>query len=204
MQGSGKINRNFAKAKEFFVKSLQADSKDAYANYQLGVMSMLGLGCDPDMEKAIEYFEQAGDDAQAKNALGVIYYNAPDVLETSEQLFTKQKYGKVRKNLKKAVEYLETASQKGNINAKYNLGVMCLDSSSEKFSYSKAYEYFKYGASKGHIMSSYNLGLMSYLGLGTYKSQRLALTFLKHVVSVGEYSQLFKKAYNLVSDGKTL
>ena len=66
------------------------------------------------------------------------------------------------------------------------------------FSYSKAYDFFKFAAAKGHTKASYNLGLMNHLGLGTYKSCKLASTFLGHVVSVGEQAQLFKKAYSLI------
>lgn len=42
---------------------------------------MLGLGTERDVSKAITFFNQAGADAHSHNALGVIYYEAPDVFE---------------------------------------------------------------------------------------------------------------------------
>lgn len=61
MQGSGRLKRDFKKAKQFYEKSLKVDAKDAGANYELGVMHMLGLGQDRDIQNAVHYFEQAGD-----------------------------------------------------------------------------------------------------------------------------------------------
>lgn len=95
-------------------------------------------------------------------------------------------FGKIRRDQKKARKYFDQSAQSGNLNAKYNLGVLWMDIDSPEFSYSKAYDNFKYSASKGHTMSSYNLGVMNFIGLGTYKSCKLSLTFLKHVVSVSE------------------
>lgn len=43
------MKRDFTKAKELFLKSLNIDPKDEYANYQLGVMTMLGLGEESDV-----------------------------------------------------------------------------------------------------------------------------------------------------------
>ena len=44
-------------------------------------MYMLGLGCDKDVPKAVQHFNMAGKDPHSYNALGVIYYEAPDVFE---------------------------------------------------------------------------------------------------------------------------
>ncbi len=82
----------------------------------------------------------------------------------------------------------EKASVYSNLNAKYNLGVIYLDPTYSEFSYARAYEYFKQAASKGHTLSSYNMGAMNFIGLGTYKSCKLSLTFFKHLVSVNEHS----------------
>jgi len=101
---------------------------------------------------------------------------------------------------------LEEAAEKGNLNARYNLGVLHLDEKllPSKFSLGKAYDYFKSAASKGHTLSSYNLAVMNYLGYGTYRSCKVALMFFKHVNLVGEQSQLLKRAHRLVEQGKYL
>lgn len=53
MKGSGRLKRDFKKAREQFLKCLKIDSKDVTANYKLGVMSMLGLGEDVNITKAL-------------------------------------------------------------------------------------------------------------------------------------------------------
>lgn len=149
---------------------------------------MLGLGCDVNMTKALNYFEVAKSDAHALNAIGVIYYIAPDVFETDPAKL--YQFGKIRRDLKKSIKTLEEAAEKGNLNARYNLGILHLDEKllANKFSLGKAYDYFKSAAIKGHTLSSYNLAVMNYLGYGTYRSCKVALTFFKHVNSVGEQS----------------
>lgn len=186
MQGYGGLRRDFAQAKQLFLRSLQVNSTDPIANYELGVISLLGLGERPDIQLAIDYFLEVNNDPHCLNALGVIYQGAPDVFEKDPVKL--HGYGKIRKDLKKARKYFEQAANAGNLNAKYNLGVLAMDPKNDQFSYSKAYDYFKSAASKGHTMSSYNVGVMHLIGLGTYKSCKLAQTFLQHVTSVGEYS----------------
>jgi len=44
-------------------------------------MSLLGLGTKRDVEEAVRYFEIAEQEPQAWNALGVVYYEAPDQFE---------------------------------------------------------------------------------------------------------------------------
>jgi len=165
---------------------LKVDAKDVTANYKLGVIYMLGLGVERDVTTALQYFEVSQTDAHSLNALGVIYYVAPDVFETDPvKLFS---FGKIRRDIKKSINYLESASEKGNLNARYNLGIIHLDDKTQtgKYSLGKAYDYFKYAAGKGHTLSSYNLAVMNYLGYGTYKSCKVASTFFTHVAQVGE------------------
>lgn len=82
--GRGKMKRNFARAYELFKKALEIDKKDQTSNYSLGLMHMLGLipGQEADIEMAVKHYTRAGDDLRAMNALGVIYYIAPDIFET--------------------------------------------------------------------------------------------------------------------------
>lgn len=67
------MKRDFDQAREFFLKSLKVDSNDALANYELGVMNLLGLGTEKDVQEAVEYFLKAGEDPHSQNALGVIF-----------------------------------------------------------------------------------------------------------------------------------
>lgn len=48
----------------------------------MGLMNLHGLGTHIDVEAAVKHFQIAKNDSRAINALGYIYYNAPDYLET--------------------------------------------------------------------------------------------------------------------------
>ena len=59
------------------------------------------------------------------NALGVIYFSAPDYFETDPAVLNA--FGTIKKDMKKAKDLLKKASDSGNLNARYNLGVLHLD-----------------------------------------------------------------------------
>ena len=75
------MKRDFQLAREFFEKAIKIDESNVLANFELGVIHMLGLGTEKDIPTAVDYFKSAGNDAHSYNALGVIYYEAPDVFE---------------------------------------------------------------------------------------------------------------------------
>ena len=66
-------------------------------------------------------------DSRSLNALGYIYFKAPDSFERDPE--KKFKYGMIVKNIKKSKQFFEKAAAKGNMNALYNLG--CLHLSDE-------------------------------------------------------------------------
>ena len=107
MQGKGKMERNFTKAHQLFQKALEIDENDATANYCIGLLHMLGLidGEPSNAAKAVKYLEKAGEDSRALNALGVIYYIAPEVFET-DPVRQAGFYG-VKRDLKKAMKLLK-------------------------------------------------------------------------------------------------
>jgi len=129
MQGNGKIERDYSKAKDLFNRVLVLDKSDASANYNLGLMHMLGLG-EPNFEKnipkAMEYFKEIElSDAAAMNAIGVLYYQAPDVFEKDPA--KKVGWGSMVRDIKKAWSYLEKATAKDSLHASFNLGCLHLD-----------------------------------------------------------------------------
>ena len=83
LKGTGKLERDFNKAYELFMKSLEIDENDSTANYVIGLMHMIGIAPSKklDAELAMQYLTKAGDDSRAMNALGVLYYRAPDLFE---------------------------------------------------------------------------------------------------------------------------
>ena len=75
-QGTPKIERNFQKSKEMFLKVLELDPKDVIANTNLGLIHMMGLlnNFNPEAQTALNYLENAPKEAKAINARAVIYY----------------------------------------------------------------------------------------------------------------------------------
>mmetsp|Transcript_9554 Transcript_9554/g.13036 ORF Transcript_9554/g.13036 Transcript_9554/m.13036 type:complete len:159 (-) Transcript_9554:840-1316(-) len=158
---------------------MELDRKDPTANYCLGLMHMLGLvpGKAADLDLAVKHYLRASDDARAMNALGVIYYIAPDIFETDPSALAG--FRSIRRDRTKAMSLLERAADKNNVQAHFNLGAIYLDETVlDTFSFSKAYDHFKSAASMGHTLASYNLGVMHYTGLGTFKSCNVANAFL--------------------------
>ena len=202
LMGKGKMQRNLARAYEMFQKALEIDKKDATANYCLGLMHLLGLvpGEEADADLAVKHYQRAGEDARAYNALGVIYYVAPDPFETDPTKLAGFK--SIRRDRKKSKQMLKLAAEKNNVQAHFNLGALHLDETEkETFSFSKAYSEFKTAASLGHTLAAYNIGVMHFTGLGTFKSCNVANAFLKHVITMGQDSLDMQKAYKLAEKG---
>ena len=145
----------------------------------MGLIHLLGLGTTINVPKALQHFEVAKNDSRAVNSIGYIYFKAPDIFETDPALTNK--YGAIRRDLKKARDYFEKSATKGNVNAMYNMGCFHLTNQSSKgslknvtFSFSDAYTYFKMAAEKGHTFSAYNIAIMHFLGIGTFESCHVA------------------------------
>ena len=173
----------------------------------MGLIYLLGLGVNVDIPTALTHFEVANNDTRAINAIGYIYFKAPDYFERDPAVTNR--YGSIRRDFKKARQYFEKAAIRGNVNALYNMGCFHLASSKTNiaiknvtFSFSDAYDYFKQAAEKGHTFSAYNIAIMHFLGIGTFESCQIAQTFLKHVADVGQNTQELKTAYSLVLDGR--
>ena len=146
-------------------------------------------------------------DPRALNAAGYIYYHAPDIFETDPAQLNI--FGKVRRDLKKALISFKKAAHYGSVNAKYNLGTLYLSGDTialpkseandrVEFSYSSAYDHFRQAAEKGHTLAAYNVAIMHFTGLGTYQSCSVANTFIQHVADVGYQTQGLREAHQLV------
>lgn len=146
-------------------------------------------------------------DPRALNAAGYIYYHAPDIFETDPAQLAV--FGRVRRDLKKALISFKKAAHHGSVNAKYNLGALYLSGDTialpkseandrVEFSYSSAYDHFRQAAEKGHTLAAYNVAIMHFTGLGTYQSCSVANTFIQHVADVGYQTQGLREAHQLV------
>lgn len=73
-------------------------------------MHMLGYGVNQDIKKAMDYFEKPGmeTDARALNAIGYIYYTAPEIFDKDK---AKQSlFGGIRKDPVKAFKKFKSAA----------------------------------------------------------------------------------------------
>ena len=114
LKGSGKLDRDFDKAYELFQKSLEIDKSDVTANYVIGLMNMIGIapGRRLNADIAFDHLKKAGEDGRALNALGILFYMAPDRFETDPVKI--QGFGSVRRDRKKAISLFEQAEKKGS------------------------------------------------------------------------------------------
>lgn len=111
----------------------------------MGLINLLGLGQDSDINTALKHFEISKNKSDSLNALGYIYFKAPDYFETDPVEI--RKYGNVKKDMKKAKEYLSKAIKQGSLNALYNMGCYYLSGYGNlTFSFTEAYDYFKQAA----------------------------------------------------------
>ncbi|CDW82044.1 protein sel-1 homolog 1-like [Stylonychia lemnae] len=196
VHGTKRIKRDFLQARRSFEKALSIDFNDKDSNYYMGLMNLHGLGAYANVQKAVEYFKRAQNDSRALNALGYIYYTAPDYLEIDHSVL--MKYGNIRQSFKEAKNYFLKAAENGNTNAQYNLGCLHLNpGSKEEYSFTQAYDRFRYAAEKGHTFSAYNVAVMHLLGIGTFESCQIAQLYLKHVAEVGQNTLLLKSAFSL-------
>jgi tetratricopeptide (TPR) repeat protein len=100
IHGTKRVKRDFEKAKKSFQRALKIDPKDVDSNYYMGLIYLLGLGVNVDIPTALTHFEVAHNDTRAINAIGYIYFKAPDYLERDPAVTNR--YGSIRRDFKKA------------------------------------------------------------------------------------------------------
>lgn len=81
-------------------------------------------------------------DAQAQEALGVMYYLGEGVPKDYQQAF----------------EWFKKAAVQGNSEAQFNLGVMCAKGQGVRQDYHQAFEWYIMAADKGNARAQSNLG----------------------------------------------
>lgn len=57
LHGTKRIKRDFERARLSFERALKIDKKDMESTYHMGLIYLLGLGVQKDIEKAVTYFE---------------------------------------------------------------------------------------------------------------------------------------------------
>ena len=86
MHSPEKSDTTYQNAYKYFERALEIDSTDPQSNYYIGLINLLGLGRKQDIEESLHYFEKPGmeKNPRALNAIGYIYYHAPDVFDNDQ------------------------------------------------------------------------------------------------------------------------
>ena len=81
----------------------------------MGLMNMIGITPSKtvDIDAAVAHLVRSGEDSRAMNALGVIYYRAPDIFEDDPVKLVGFKT--TRRNKSKAIELFRKAEEKGSM-----------------------------------------------------------------------------------------
>ncbi|OQS02983.1 sel-1 family protein [Thraustotheca clavata] len=186
--GARGVAQDVRKAASYFHLAYDLGATASAAN--LGHMYANGIGVDVDMKRAFEFFQEAAHEgnAAAQNGLATMYLRGHGVKE----------------NKSKAIMLFRTAAKQGNADAFYNLGVLSLqgqlqtDGSPE---YESAFGYFHVAAQHGHTLSMHKVAHMTMHGIGTVRSCKTALDYMKHVAERGVWDSELRSAYRAYVDG---
>ena len=128
---------------------------------------------DGDYKSAIKLYKEVsrlGDD-EATFKLGTIYYNGKGV----------------KRDINKAMEYFEKASQYGHIKAKYNSAIIYGLKQYKFHSYNKAYKLFLDLAQNRYAKAQNKVGQYLLYGLGVEKDYKLAVKWFEQSYFNGGY-----------------
>ncbi|NNJ94481.1 MAG: sel1 repeat family protein [Halobacteria archaeon] len=141
----------------FREKMQEAKNGISEAQFDVGTMYQNGRGVKADRNMAIEWFEKAAaqGDAKSISRLKLMEANATRFGKTSSE------------------------ASKGDKDSLYDLGKMYMEGVGTNIDYGKAITAFEQSASQGHIKSSYKLGLIYYEGSGVKANSKLAFKWFR-------------------------
>jgi len=147
----------------FREKMQEAKNGISEAQFDVGTMYQNGRGVKADRNKAIEWFEKAAAQGDAKSVSRL------KLMEANETRFGK------------------TASEasKGDRDSLYDLGNMYMEGVGTNIDYGKAVTSFEQSAGQGHIKSAYKLGLIYYEGSGVKRNGKHAFIWFRQAAEGG-------------------
>jgi TPR repeat protein len=147
----------------FREKMQEAKDGISEAQFDVGTMYQNGRGVQADRNKAIEWFEKAAAQGDAKSISRL------KLMEANEARFGR------------------TASEAGNgdSDSLYDLGKMYMEGVGTNIDYGKAITMFEQSASQGHNKSAYKLGLIYYEGSGVKRNSKLAFRWFQQAAKGG-------------------
>ncbi|KAJ3450461.1 sel-1-like protein [Anaeramoeba flamelloides] len=122
--------------------------------------------------KTVDYIKMATrqDDDNQLTLLGKIYHAG---------------YGGIEKDFGKAIDYYTRASERGNIEAKTNLGNMKLFGTGTEKNYTEAFQLFSEATEGGNAAAMNNLAVLFQNGMGTEKNLTMSCRLLKNASKKG-------------------
>ena len=167
----GKDRRQFWRADSAATKK-DAESGDAEAQNNLGVMYYKGLGVPEDYAEAVKWYRLAADQgyADAQCNLGVMYDNGQGV---------PQDYAE-------AVKWTRLAADQGDAEAQFNLGVMYHDGRGVSQDYAEAVKWYRLAADQGYADAQGNLGVMYHDGRGVPQDYGEAYAWFSVAAAFGD------------------
>ncbi len=185
----------------------QADSGDADAQLNLGLMYANGKGVPKDVAKAVEWYQKAAaqGNAKAQFNLGVAYANGAgvpkDVAKAMEWYQKAAARGHARaqrilwlmyrsgigvpKDDAKAVEWLQKEAAQGGANAQAVLGTVYRTGEGVPKDYAKAVEWYQKAAAQGDVYAQIQLGGMYRTGEGVTKDAAKAVEWYQKAATQG-------------------
>lgn len=122
---------------------------------------------------------EAGD-KDAQKAMGDMLYSG---------------WGKqVNKNFSEALLWYKRAANSGNIEAKYNAGVMYEQGQGTAADMERAYKWYRSAAEQGHMMAQFNLANMISKGMGVARNNQEAFRWYLRAAEQGDPEAAFNVA----------
>jgi hypothetical protein len=149
-----------------------AQSGDANAQYNLGVMYEYGQGVPQDYAQAAYWYRKAAEqgDAVAQNCLGLLY-----------------EYGLgVPQDYAQALSWFRKAAAQGDAGAQFWLGFMYDSGQGVPQDYAQAAYWYRKAADQGSSLAQYNLGFMYDLGRGVPQDYAQALSWYLKASAQGD------------------
>ena len=178
LYGSERIPQDFAEAMGLF--SLEADSGNAFAMYDLGRMWAGGLGVEADPDTAQEWYRKAL----------AAFLSAEKELPERKKTYLQYRIGKMylaglgcTKDHKTAADWLERAAGKQHKYAQYSLAGLYARGQGVEKDLEHAFTLYQASAVQDNPYASYELGKMVQSGTGTEKSAAQAEVHFQNAFS---------------------
>ena len=178
LYGSERIPQDFAEAKGLF--SLEADSGNALAMYDLGRMWADGLGVKADPDTAQEWYRKAL----------AAFLSAEKELPERKKTYLQYRIGKMylaglgcTQDYKMAADWLERAAGKQHKYAQYSLAGLYARGQGVEKDPEHAFTLYRASAAQDNPYASYELGKMFQSGTGTEKSAAQAEVHFQNAFS---------------------